>query len=555
MLDQFFVSLHPIFTYADVFLFSALVFAFSFYRLSLMALFYQQEEYDSKRFIPVVLDGLKLVDKRFSTVLAIVATLFAFVSEFHSYAYLILCVLLFTFINIDRFFLKQSKKQLVYTARVRRIISGGFLLNAVGLSVILAFALNLTLNVDLVLIWGLIALVQLQPLFLMTSNMILKPYESYVQKRYYDEAYKKLRDLDPTIIAMTGSYGKTSVKHILSHILSSVRPTLATPGSVNTVMGITRIIREKLEAKHQFFLCEMGAYGVGSIERLCKLCPPDHGILTAVGNAHYERFKSVETVAQAKFELFSAVKERHGLFVVNLDQVDAKFVKNYAGEYGQNLIKIASKPEFKGVADFYIDSQKQTAEGLQIDLHFYGQELRLNVPLYGMHHVNNIVVCFAMAHSLGIPVATIKAALRTTPQIKHRLEVKREERGADIIDDAYNANPDGFKSALKVANVLKKDKGGKAILVTPGMVELGDLHDLKHEEIAQEAADNVDDIIIIGEERIESFTKVLRRLEKPYKSFERFIDAKQYLNEIANDNDVILYANDLPDLYESTITL
>ena len=142
MLDQFFVSLHPIFTYADVFLFSALVFAFSFYRLSLMALFYQQEEYDSKRFIPVVLDGLKLVDKRFSTVLAIVATLFAFVSEFHSYAYLILCVLLFTFINIDRFFLKQSKKQLVYTARVRRIISGGFLLNAVGLSVILAFALR-----------------------------------------------------------------------------------------------------------------------------------------------------------------------------------------------------------------------------------------------------------------------------------------------------------------------------------------------------------------------------------------------------------------------------
>lgn len=545
--------------YSPIVLFCALIFCFSFYRLSLMAMFYQQEEYDTSRFVPALFDGFKLIDKKLSISIFVLGVISIFIAEITEFFTLLSAILFFTFLNLDRFYLKQSKKPLVYTARVRRIIMGGFFLNAIVLAIVLASVLSLypipEMNRIMTLTAGLLVIIHIQPWLLMASNYLLKPYEAMVQKRYYNEAYSKVRALNPTIIAMTGSYGKTSVKHILAHILSSVKPTLATPGSVNTVMGITRIIREQLEAKHHFFLCEMGAYGIGSIERLCRLCPPDHGILTAVGNAHYERFKSVENVAEAKFELFKAVSEEKGLFVVNLDQVEPRFVEKYTRSYGENLIKVASNIEFQDVADFFIKEKEQTADGLKISLEFYGQEIDLIVPLYGMHHVNNIIVCFAMAHSLGIPVATIKAALKTTPQIKHRLEVKRESDKADIIDDAYNANPEGFSSALEVAEVLKKDKGGRAILVTPGMVELGNLHDEKHEKIAKQAAEKVDEILVIGQERIESFTRTLESLDKPYEVFERFVDAKAHLNEIANDNDVILYANDLPDLYESKINL
>lgn len=519
-------------------------------RLNHYMLYYQQEEYDHGRFLRLIFSrGARLIDKKLSGLLLVALGLTYWQPTWQPYVLPLVIALMLGAALLDFRALKQAKKKLVYTNRVKRILAIAFLLSFIALSAYCG-AMHLTPK------WGLVIWVQLLPFILILSNLLLTHYEAYNQKHFYDDAVAKLQKLRPVIIAMTGSYGKTSVKHILAHMLSQVKPTLATPGSVNTVMGITRIIREKLKKRHHFFIAEMGAYGIGSIARLCRLCPPDHGILTAVGNAHYERFKSVEAVAQAKFELFQATAEKQGYFVVNMDQVDPAFIKEHAGHYGDKLVKIATREEFRKQVDFFVDYKEQTPEGLFIRLiHDDGQRAEIKAPLYGLHHVNNIVVCYALAIRLGVPSSTLIASLKTVPQIKHRLEVKRYDNQPDIIDDAYNSNPEGFEAALDVLKILAEDKGGRAYLLTPGMVELGELHDEKHSELSKKAAAVCDDILIVGAERIKSFVEGLDEQDANYKIFESFASAKKYLNKHAKADDVILYENDLPDLYESSVSL
>lgn len=505
------------------------VWVFSATRLSLYCMFYQQEEYDDKRFVPFIFKKLKLIDK----FVTIAALLLLFIAPS-----LIAVVLLLGAVR-DFHILRTSKKKLVFTKRVQRIIALAFTVSLVSSCSILESTFFVLLCI------------QAQPFFLMIGNFLLRPYEAYVQRYYYNQAVEKLEKLSPTIIGMTGSYGKTSVKHILAHVLGQAVPTLATPGSVNTVMGITRVIREQLEPNHRFFLVEMGAYGVGSIKRLCDFCPPNHGVLTAVGLAHYERFKSVEMVAQAKFELFQAVQEKQGYFVVNLDQVERHFVEQYAADY-KGLVTLSTQG---AAADFSVTKQELTQEGLKMEIAYDEEKISLQTPLFGLHHVSNIAQAFALAIKLGVPAATLQAAFKTIPQITHRLEVKKDPQGPIIIDDAYNANPEGFASALDVLALLKSERGGKSILVTPGMVELGALHEEKHYELGVKAAEKADHILVVKPERIPSFIQALDAHKASYQTFDSFANARGWLQGNVAFEDVILYENDLPDLYENKLIL
>ena len=396
-----------------------------------------------------------------------------------------------------------------------------------------------------------IAITQFIPIFLIIANLLLKPYENWVQNNFLKQANEKIKNLPVTTIGITGSYGKTSTKHILSHILSFVAPTLATPGSVNTPMGITRIIRENLKKEHKYFIAEMGAYGIGSIKRLCDLTNPDYGILTAVGDAHYERFKSIDNVAQAKFELNQAVSKKNGKTIINSDGVDDKFIK----KYGQNIILVGQKNIDNN--GYKILQIKQSDKGIYLKIQHKKKRYEINSPLFGIHHANNIAMSFAMAHNLGIDSDTIIAAQKTVPQIKHRLEIIKDKNSPIIIDDAYNSNPIGFAAALDILKILKK-KNGKSILVTPGMVELGDLHNKKHKEVALIALKTVDVALIIMPQRVQSFVDTFKENMKKDQillEFENFNQAKAWLDKNAKISDVILYENDLPDIYESKISL
>ena len=341
-----------------------------------------------------------------------------------------------------------------------------------------------------------------------------------------------------------------------------------TPGSVNTIMGITRIIREQLSPHHKYFIVEMGAYGKGSIAALCELTPPDFGIITSIGHAHYERFKSLENVVCTKYELAEAVIKNHGKMIVHEKTLKFEYSRNIRHKAMDSFIACGephnpkkqpkNEQEFSYLApdDLRIISTEQTPKGLCIKIEFRQEKYSLRAPLFGIHHGHNIALAFACAMTLGMEAKDIKTALASTPQINHRLEVKRQIDGTIVIDDAYNSNPPGFRSALHVLGVLTEDNG-RAILMTPGIVELGAAHDEVHKTLGELAAKICDVVIVINPDRIPTFIEGFNANNhgKVLKQFDRFEQAQEWMFKNKQQGDVILLENDLPDIYERVLKI
>ncbi len=518
----------------------------------------QQDDYNNSRLIGWVFKH-KVFDTRVTQFLLLVlgVDLFTDIPSVGLNAAVFLIFAFATYLEKDP--RKASKKAFVLTARAKRILVMSLIY--VALCAAGAFYLSHTI------LW--IVAVQLLPLLLILGNATLAPYEASVQKMYMKEAKAKLEELSPIVIGITGSYGKTSIKHILGHILKAGAPTLVTPGSVNTLMGITRIIREQLEPNHKYLIVEMGAYGPGSIAALCNLTPPNYGIISSIGHAHYERFKSLETVVHAKYELAQSVLARNGTVIVHERTLKFEHSRNIRNKNMDNFI-VCGEPmqtntpkndqEFSYLApdDLNIMSVEQTPKGICVNVEWKNEKYTLRAPLYGIHHGHNIALAFACAMSLGMNAKDIKTALASTPQIKHRLEVKQHVDGSMIIDDAFNSNPPGFRSALHVMRVLADHTNGRGILVTPGIVELGEAHDEVHRTLGHLAAEVCDIIIIVSPSRIPTFFEGFNANNKNgvvIQQFETFESAEKWLIENKRPKDIILLENDLPDIYERVLKI
>lgn len=514
--------------------------AFAFRRLLTYLHIYQQEEYDSGRFLRWLV-ARRSFDTR-ASILLLVIGLLQFVIVLSTLIAAILAIATFlglAFIEKDP--RNASKKKLVMTGRAKRIFW-----SATAILMISAFAF-----------WALpllawIILVQLIPVALVAGNLLVIPYESKIQKRFWSEAHAKLQSLKPTIVGITGSYGKTSTKHLLGHILEMQAPTLITPGSVNTPMGIARIVREQLASHHRFFVCEMGAYGPGSIERLCRLAPPDAGVITAIGMAHYERFKSLDAVARTKFELADAVTAKAGAVIVAEQAMDFEPARTFRDRYLRKTIVVGKDA---GCA-LKIGTSMQNETGIEAEVIWNGSSYLLRAPIYGEHHISNMAVAFAAACTLGVSPQDAILALRSVPQISHRLELKSGPGGARIIDDAYNSNPVGFASGLQLLSALNRN-GGRRILVTPGMVELGPAHDEEHRKIGELAANRVDVLLAVVPGRMKSFTSAYASANPTgtVVPCPNFAAAQNWLNTNLRPDDVVLMENDLPDLFEKKLRL
>lgn len=501
---------------------------------------FQQEEYNGKRFIPWIINN-HAFDKRMSTLVLI-----AFTASFFTTSMIVNIILAVCFLGVAYFEknpLKQAKKKLVLTDRAKRIVGIAFVVALIAAVAISKIAVTQPL-------WWLIY-VQLLPLSLVISTFLLKPVDRRVNAKFRQEAVDKLEKYSPFIIAVTGSFGKTSVKHILGHILENYAPTLMTPGSVNTEMGITRIIREKLTPSHKYFIVEMGAYGIGSIERLCNLTPPNLSMITAIGKAHLERFKDVEGTAQAKYEIAQAAIKNGGNVIINTSVLKRDYARKFTDEHSEHFIHCGEGGSIRA------ENVKQTLEGLSFKLIIDNNDYDVLAPIYGQHHVDNILIAVAAAKEVGMPIDDIIFCLKTVPQITHRLEVKRQANYT-IIDDAFNSNPIGFSAALNVLDSITPENG-KRILVTPGMVELGDDHDSEHLKIGTLAAQTTDIVIAVSPERIQSFIDGFDAVNENSQSqlikMPSFKEAEQWILQNANKEDVILLENDLPDLYEQKISI
>lgn len=505
----------------------------------------QQDDYERSRFLRWLVSN-RAFDQRLSGLLIIVLVAFWVTGVFgvsvNNQAPWVLSCAFLIFAYQEPNPLRGAKKPLVLTSRAQRILIVGW-----GLCFLLSFQAPLLSN------WTWIILIQAVPLLLAAADFLLTPIEYLIQRRYRNAAKVLLSEVKPRTIGITGSFGKTSVKHILHHILAMESQTLATPGSINTPMGITRIVRQEMKPGMRNFIVEMGAYREGSIRRLCELTPPNFGILTAIGPAHYERFKTLEVVTKTKFELAAAVlQDAAGRMVVCESVLEQPFAQHFI-EQSRNRFSIYG---YQANADLRIVSVEQTAQGLEMKFLWRGQEYDCFAPLFGLHHALNVSGAVLAAVLLGTAVERAIFALRTVPQIKHRLQVKTESDGRITIDDAFNSNPQGFKSALELLHFLAKGVR-RRILVTPGMAELGEKHADAHRELGYFAASRVDVALVVRPDQIPTFMDGIRSAGSAVeiRSCKSFSEASSWLQQNARSSDIVLIENDLPDILERKMML
>jgi len=502
---------------------------------------FQQNSYFPSRYIKWIKSSLS-VKTAYSAMFLIITATLSFVKATH-YLPIIAVIELLIRLFCYRSNTKNSIKKLVYTARIKRLI--------ITSSVLCVILILLSVFINSKLISGiftilLLALVHFSELQVLISNFVNKPIENSINNYYINDAKKILsQHKNLTTIGVTGSYGKTSVKFILNRILNEAYNTTATPESFNTPMGIVRTVREHMKPQTEIFIAEMGAKNIGDIKELCDLCHPTIGIITAVGPQHLETFGSVENVAKTKFELADEVLNKpNGKIYVNFDSVPAKaYAKTIKDK--SKIVSFGSSQE----CDCIADNISYTPGGTSFDVTYKNHNFSVTCKLLGKHSVVNILAGIAIALDLGINEKRIRFAISSLKPTEHRLELKPFLNNSVLIDDAYNSNPEGCLEAIRV---LGSFNGMRKILVTPGLVELGDKEYDYNYTLGKEATKYCDDIILVGVKRAVPMQDAIAKTNFDSSRVivaESFKNAMENLKNMTDRNTVVLFENDLPDNY------
>ena len=445
----------------------------------------------------------------------------------------------------------EPKKPLVYTARAKRVFGLSISL-LLGLAVLIVFTAKESPWRVAIFLFSEVSVVNLT-----IANLLIYPLERAINEAYLLSARKRIKAFSPKVIGITGSYGKTSTKYILHRVLSEKFNTLMTPDSYNTPMGICKVIRGQLAAEHEIFIVEMGAYKRGDIRELCNLASPQIGILTAVGPQHLERFKSIENIAKTKYELIESLPPG-GLAVFNCDNTICAELADKREQDGNPVLRYATEPfpvaAASEPAQLTATNIRHTADGLAFTAHTpvdtqNATEVEIRTQLLGRHNVSNILAAMAVAMECGMTLDEIQAAIANVEPVPHRLQLTAGASGVTIIDDSFNANPVGAKAALEV---LTEIGNGKKVLVTPGMVELGEKEYEENKKLGEHAADVCDLVILVGPTRTIPILDGLKAAAYPSHKIVVALnleEVKQHLATQVQPGDVVLFENDLPDNY------
>lgn len=430
---------------------------------------------------------------------------------------------------------KKAKKKLVFTPRVIRMcVTWGIIFTAVMVLVPLFMGFT---PLSMIIL----CLMQIVNLFgTIIANVINKPIEAGVNRHYINDAKRIIKELpDLTVVGLTGSYGKTSTKFYLEKLLSAKYRVLMTPESYNTTMGVVKVVRGSLNATHEIFLCEMGAKGVGEIKEICDIVHPKHGIITSIGPAHLEMFKSMENIVKTKFELADSLPD------------DGMIVLNYDNDYIRNnpCDKIKITYGLKGDADYTAEVLSVSEKGTQFIVRHGDESREFTTKLIGENNVQNIVGAIAISHSLGVSFDELALPVKRLECVPHRLQIIKGANSV-IIDDAFNSNPNGAKAALDTLAVFD----GYKVLVSPGMVELGEKEYELNEKFGMQAAQVCDFCIAVGERQAVPIKAGLLKAGYPEDKIYVAKDLKDALAKADNlktggKKKIILLENDLPDNY------
>ncbi len=375
--------------------------------------------------------------------------------------------------------------------------------------------------------WGGALVVWFVPLVLDLATRLLQPLENSRARGFVERARQRLEQVHPTVVAITGSYGKTSTKNHLLDLLSGDGAVVATPKSFNNRAGLSRAINENLVDGTRVFIAEMGTYGPGEIAALSSWCVPDVAVITAIGPVHLERMGSLEVIEGAKFEITAHAR----VVIINADDP-----------------RLASWPERLHVRVV----RAGTGENADVRVREVSEEWVLDVPGHEAQraprvlgvNVTNVACAVAAALEMGARVEEMSARLRRLRPVDNRSVVARAASGVMVVDDTFNANPASARAALDLLSTLAVP--GRRRVVTPGLIELGRDQYRENMAFARLVRESGAELICVGRTNAPAlcagYGEGVRRVDTRE-------SAVQAVRAELGEGDAVLYLNDLPDHY------
>lgn len=386
------------------------------------------------------------------------------------------------------------------------------------------------------------------PWLVVAADVLLGPAQAAINARYVAAATQKLSASAPTVVGITGSFGKTSTKFAVRDIAGGPGKAFATPGSYNTPLGVTRAINEGLEPHHELMVVEMGAFREGDIAELCAFVRPTIGVLTAIGPMHLERFGSIDAIRRAKYELIESLPG-DGIAVMNTDDLEVRALADQTTRV--RVVRYGMDPA--GMPDVTARDHSYGPRGTALTIVENDHEIRAQVPLLGEHAVNHVLAGVAVARLIGVPTKELADRLAALQPVEHRLQLIQGAGGVTIIDDAYNSNPAGAAAAIEVLADLDETDSRRKIVVTPGMIELGERQYEANQNLGKHAAVIADVLIIVGKVNRDALTAGARAVPDPKAEVivvDTLVQATKKLAELKlGAGDWVLFENDLPDQY------
>ena len=437
----------------------------------------------------------------------------------------------------------DRRQKAVWTMKLKAITAIA-LMCALTIAGIAVYALSITIATLIV-----IASIFIFPLYIACAIIITLPLDSFLKRRIIQKAKRKIaRYPRLKIVGITGSYGKTTMKEILKTVLAKRFAVLATNDSINTPVGIARLILEKLSEETEVFIIEMGAYHRGDIKTLCALTPPDISVLTGINEAHIERFGSIANTVTAKFEIVRYAK-KGAVAILNAD--DKRIRGGYTARiYGHTTIFYGMKE--KELSRYGVDNIRLEDGGLRQSfalINEHGEAYHLTTPLLGDYAPATIMGAICVAEALGMTRAEITHGVVMTRSIAHRLEPFSTANGVLVIDDSYNGNPDGAREAIRV---LARFKNRRKLYITPGLVEMGKMSAEIHRTIGRKLATVADIVILIKNSATAYIAEGLASANFKKQNIMWFASAHEAhaaLPAILKSEDIVLFQNDWPDNY------
>lgn len=394
------------------------------------------------------------------------------------------------------FWAKKLDRSLVYTKRVQR------------------FFIILTI----ILIFGYFFASKIYFLFAIFLTILLSNLTEKLMFNFYKKiAKRRLNSIkDLKIVAITASYGKTSIKNFLYHILKNHFNTYKTPRSVNTIAGLVLDVNMDLPSNTQIYIAEAGARVKGDIKTIANFLEPQICVVGTIGEQHIEYFKSLENIQNTKKELLSSKR------------LEKAFIHKSAD--AKESLNIDIFPKNLEILDSSLD-------GIRFSFEINDKKEEFFAPILGSFNAINLSAVILVANYLKIDIKSIKDSLKTLPQVEHRLQ-KIEANGKVIIDDSFNGNFEGMIEAFN----LCKTYSGRKVIITPGLVESTIEANKK---IALKIDEVFDFVILTGSLNIEVLSQNINK-EKVF----ILKDKSQMQNILASSTksgDLILFANDAPN--------